>query len=90
MPTDVAVLCTKLVIENGLKLDEIPYIDEPEFIKRKGKKIEESMCMEGFRYVTDEVDVNTGKITKRETPKPLGNPNIYERIIFEELNLNLF
>jgi len=90
MTTDTAVLCTKLIIEHGKKMEEIPFIDEPEFIKMKGKKYEESTCMEGFRYILDEIDYNTGVITKKDDPKPIGNPNIYERLVFQDLNQDFF
>lgn len=33
MTTDTALLVTKLIIQNGLKYDEIPFVDEPEVCK---------------------------------------------------------
>jgi ribosome biogenesis SPOUT family RNA methylase Rps3 len=90
MTTDTAILCTKLIVENGKSIAEIPYIDEPEFVKRKGKKIEESTCMEGFRYISDEIDYKSGEITKKDKPKPIGNPEIYEKLLFVELNQDFF
>jgi ribosome biogenesis SPOUT family RNA methylase Rps3 len=74
MTTDTALLCTKLVIENKLKLSEIPCVDEPEFFKDDTNK-QESVCMEGFRYITDKVDYHTGELLTKEnnTAKPLGN-----------------
>jgi ribosome biogenesis SPOUT family RNA methylase Rps3 len=89
MTTDTAVLCTKLVVENGLKLNEIPYVDEPEFFKSDDNK-QESVCMEGFRYITDEIDYETGKISitqkDKSKVKVLGNKQIYENLIFEEFD----
>lgn len=90
MTTDTALLCVKLVVENKVKIEDIPYVDEPEFEKRKGKKIEETVSMEGFRYILDSIDPHTGEITKKSSPKPQGNANIYENIIFEELNQDFF
>jgi len=86
LSTDTALLFTKLIVENGLKITEIPVIDEPEFIKVSKKSHQESIQMEGFRYVSDDLDPLTGKITKGPNPKPLGNSNIYSRLIFEELS----
>lgn len=89
LPTDTAVLYTKLIIENGLKMEDIPCVDEPEFVQKTGKKgEEESVTLDNFRCITDEIDPHTGVITKKEKSKVLGNPNIYERLVFEELNFD--
>jgi ribosome biogenesis SPOUT family RNA methylase Rps3 len=85
MTTDTALLCTKLVLENKFKLNNIPSVDEPEFVKA-GTNGKESVCMEGFRYITDDVDYVNGCVTKKEDPKPLGNKKIYEDILFEEFD----
>ena len=90
MTTDTALLATKLVIENQVKLNDIPYSDEPEFEKKKGKKVQETVQMEGFRYIMDEIDPHTGNIEKKSNPKCLGNPKIYEDLIFVELNQDFF
>ena len=89
LPTDTAVLITKLVVENGVKMEDIPYIDEPEFVKKSAKGEKESVTLDNFRVVTDEVNYHTGEITKKKKAKPLGNPGIYEKLIFEELDLNM-
>ncbi len=91
LPTDTALLMTKLIVENGVKMEEIPTIDEPEFFKKTedGKEgDEESVTLDNFRVITEEIDPHTGKITKKENPKTLGNPNIYERLVFEELDFD--
>jgi len=91
MSTDTALLTTKLIIENGKKISEIPFIDEPEFVKLSSKDYEESFQMEGFRYISDEIDYTTGEIKKKLKGAPLGNPNIYNRLIFVELSMdNMF
>ncbi len=33
MATDQALLASKLIIEDGLKFEEIPFVDEPEVVK---------------------------------------------------------
>lgn len=60
MTTDTALLVTKLVLEDGFELDEIPWIDEPEVDVnadeggRTDKGVEEITQMLGFRYVAKE------------------------------------
>jgi len=47
--------------------------------------------MEGFRYISDEINYTTGEINKKPKGTPLGNPNIYDRLIFVELSMdNMF
>jgi len=89
LPTDTALLMTKLVVENGVNMDDIPTIDEPEFVKKDDKTGEESVTLDNFRVITDEIDPHTGKITKNKKSKALGNPNIYQRLVFEEFDLNM-
>ncbi|WVQ83804.1 hypothetical protein IAT38_005948 [Cryptococcus sp. DSM 104549] len=49
MTTDTAVGVTKIVVEDGVKLNEIPYVDFPTISFNKVESIEMP-----FRYVTDE------------------------------------
>jgi ribosome biogenesis SPOUT family RNA methylase Rps3 len=91
MSTDTAMLTSKLIIEQGIKMQDIPFIDEPEFYKNgeiKSNKMEECVCMEGFRFISDEMDYNTGVITKHSSPKPLGHDKIYGDLIFEEFDFS--
>jgi ribosome biogenesis SPOUT family RNA methylase Rps3 len=85
MTTDTALLCTKLVVENKIELKDIPCVDEPEFVK-DGTDGSEAVCMEGFRYITDNLDYTDGTVKPKENAKPLGNKKIYEDIIFEEFD----
>ena len=89
LPTDTALLMTKLIVENGVKMEDIPTIDEPEFVKKDDKTGEETVTLDNFRVVTDEIDYHTGEITKKKKAKPLGNKGIYEKLIFEDLDLNM-
>jgi ribosome biogenesis SPOUT family RNA methylase Rps3 len=95
MSTDTALLTTKLIIENKIPIDKIPFIIEPEFHKNnKNSKtgtntFEESVCMEGFRYISDEINPLTGEIIQKDERKPLGHPKIYEDLIFEEFDPSL-
>jgi ribosome biogenesis SPOUT family RNA methylase Rps3 len=90
MSTDTAVLTSKLILECGISIDKIPFIVEPEFFKKEKKgNLEESVCMEGFRFISDEIDYDTGLIVKKDNPKPLGHPTIYENLIFEEFDFSI-
>ncbi len=63
MTTDTALLVSKLVVEHGIPLEEIPYVDEPEVDVMAEEMDEDESCsgpankrseitqMEGFRYV---------------------------------------
>jgi ribosome biogenesis SPOUT family RNA methylase Rps3 len=97
MSTDTALLTTKLIIENKIPIDKIPFIVEPEFHKPGNENtevnknsFEESVCMEGFRYISNEINPLTGEITANTNAKPLGHPKIYEDLIFEEFDPSLF
>ena len=93
MSTDCAVLCTKLVVENGISQDNIPFINEPEFYKDKDNDgYEESVTMAGFRFISNEIDPLTGERIPRNKNEvfPLGNSNIYEGLIFEEFSPSNF
>lgn len=62
LATDTAVLITRLILDNKIPLNDIPLIKEPTI---KGKNIngeKTSVQMEGFSYVSKELDISTGKI----------------------------
>lgn len=61
LATDTAVLIGKLILQNKLSLGEIPLIREPTIkgFNQKGEKT--SIQMEGFGYVSKELDFESGK-----------------------------
>jgi ribosome biogenesis SPOUT family RNA methylase Rps3 len=61
MSTDTALLTTKLIIEHDYLLEDLPFINEPtiEGINSKGHFT--SIIMEGFIYLTREIDPITGE-----------------------------
>ena len=66
MSTDTAVLTSKLIVEQKIPINDIPFIMEPEFYKEKTSdenknSYEECVCMEGFRFVSNELDPTQGK-----------------------------
>lgn len=74
-----------------MKFDEIPFIDEPEMKGKVDKDgIEERIQMEGFRYVSQEYDIDQGKIVKNEElrQKPLMDETIKNELMFEEFDLD--
>lgn len=53
MSTDTAVLASKIIMYDKVKLNDIPFVEEPEIEKKDQKgKITESCQMEGFTYVS--------------------------------------
>lgn len=62
LSTDTAVLTAKLILLNGLQLESIPFVEEPEIVgpNKHGQKT--TIQMEGFRYVNKRLlDYRTGK-----------------------------
>lgn len=62
LATDTAVLITRLILDNKIPLEEIPLIKEPTIkgFNINGEKT--SVQMEGFSYVSKELDIETGKM----------------------------
>lgn len=89
MSTDTAMLVTSLILEKGMRLEEIPYVDEPEIQGKESKGVKESVQIEGFRYVDSGLDVLEGKI-KEKTGVPMMSEKIREELIFKELDLDDF
>mmetsp|Transcript_26671 Transcript_26671/g.48020 ORF Transcript_26671/g.48020 Transcript_26671/m.48020 type:complete len:202 (-) Transcript_26671:587-1192(-) len=53
MPTNTAMNVVKLIIEDQRPLEDLPFVDSPEFpVTSEG--CEETIEMEGFRYLADE------------------------------------
>lgn len=62
LSTDTAVLVSKLILTNGLSLENIPFVEEPEIVgpNKQGQKT--TIQMEGFRYIDKcLIDFRTGK-----------------------------
>lgn len=66
MSSDTAVLVTSLILNNKMTFDQIPLIHDPEFINPKD--INHSVQLEGFVYVSDELDINSMQIITKENP----------------------
>ena len=94
MSTDTAVLVTKLIIENQRRYEDIPFIDEPEInkiekMKKKGY-FQESIQIEGFRYVKEGYNVNTAEEGENVRDEPMMSEKIKKELIFKELDINDF
>lgn len=87
MPTDTALLATKLIIEHEYNFKDLPLIDGYEFFSPEDKS--KSVIMEGFRYISDVINPVTGE---RDTSKTVGKPIVSEviskRLMFEEFNMD--
>mmetsp|Transcript_41937 Transcript_41937/g.48628 ORF Transcript_41937/g.48628 Transcript_41937/m.48628 type:complete len:259 (-) Transcript_41937:148-924(-) len=88
MPTDTALLATKLIIENNYEFKDLPLIDNYEFVSPEDKT--RSVIMEGFRYVSDEINPVTGERdpSKAGNGKPIVSDVVSKRLMFEEFNMD--
>lgn len=89
MATDTALLVTSLIIEKGRKYESIEFVDEPELLSPKKVGVQESVQIEGFRYVKKGYDIETGEL-KEKSDEPKMNEKIREVLIFKELDLEDF
>lgn len=91
LSTDTAILVSKLILENKMRFESIPFVDEPE-IKGKVNEdgVEETIQMEGFRYVSKEYDLEKGEIVRDEKlcGHPLIDETIKNELMFEEFDLD--
>ena len=81
MSTDTAILVSDTILNYGMQLQDIPKIVNPEFVKNNS----ESVVLEGFVYVSNEMDLETRTISKKENPIPIMSDKIRKELIFEEL-----
>jgi ribosome biogenesis SPOUT family RNA methylase Rps3 len=61
LATDTAVLVSRLILYNGMKLDEIPMVEEPTVKGLNKEGLKTTVQMEGFSYVSKELDITSGK-----------------------------
>lgn len=87
MSTDTAVLVTDMIINEGICFESIPFIEDPEIINPEDPS--NSVKMEGFVYVTDEYDVDSGKISLKETKEPIMNETIKKNLLFIDFDFSL-
>jgi len=45
--------------------------------------------MEGFSYVSNEMDLVDGKVTKTDKPQPVMNSEIKNRLLFLDFDMNI-
>jgi ribosome biogenesis SPOUT family RNA methylase Rps3 len=92
MTTDTAVLVSKIIVEDGVEFKDIPFIDEPEVNGEPDEEgIEQTVQMEGFRYVSDEYDIEAGRVGKRkseEERQPIIHEYIKNVLLFKDLDLD--
>lgn len=84
MSTDTAILVSDTILNYGASLDEIPMQQNPEFVKNE----HESVQLEGFVYVTDELDLSTRKKVLREKPQLIMSEKIKKELIFKEFSFD--
>lgn len=69
LATDTAVLLTRLIMSNKLTLGSIPLIKEPTIKGNNSKGEKTTVQMEGFSYVSKELDINNGKLIENLSAK---------------------
>lgn len=87
MSTDTAILVTELIINGQMELRSIPFIDNPEIQNQEDPK--SSVVMEGFRYVSDRLDLHSGQIAQTPTEQPLMSEFIKNTLLFVDFDFNL-
>lgn len=60
LATDTAVLVSRLILHNKIQLKDIPMVEAPTIrgLNKKGEKT--TVQMDGFSYVSKELDIETG------------------------------
>ena len=87
MSTDTAILVTELIVNGQMPIDEIPFITNPEIQNIDDPK--SSVVMEGFRYVSDRLDLHTGKSSAKAHEQPLMSEFIKNTLLFIDFDFNL-
>ena len=90
MATDTAVLVSKLILYNKCELKGIPMIEEPT-IKGKNKDgLKTTVQMEGFSYVSKEIDIETGKMqegmSKKEKKQIYMSEGVHKLLLQDDLD----
>ena len=88
MSTDTALLTTKLIIEHNYKLEDIPFINEPQIegVNQDGNY--NCIIMEGFKYITKEIDPTNGNRLEKSEEIIMGK-DIKEKYILEDFDINM-
>lgn len=87
MSTDTAILVTELIVNGQINIKDIPFITNPEIQNVDDPK--SSVVMEGFRYVSDRLDLNTGKLVQKTHEQPLMSDFIKNTLLFIDFDFNL-
>lgn len=98
LSTDTAVLVTKLIIEDQIPFEKISFVDEPELFAENdinqsnnvhiNSKIQSSIIMEGFRYVKDNYQWQTGKFEASLSGRPLMADIVKKKLLEEDLDFD--
>ncbi len=87
------MLITRLILDNKIPLNEIPLIKEPTIkgLNINGEKT--SVQMEGFSYVSKELDIETGKmreeLSKKEKKDIYMSEKVKELLLRDDLDQQL-
>lgn len=90
LATDTAVLVSRLVLCNGMSLGGIPMIEEPTVRGLNKEGLKSTVQMEGFSYVSKELDLQTGKLkeglSKKEKKEVYMSEGVHDLLLREDLD----
>jgi len=87
MSTDTALLVTELIINAQINFNDIPFIENPEIVNEADPN--SSVVMEGFKYISDRLDIKTLKISDNQKEQPLMSDVIKNDLLFLDFDFNL-
>lgn len=86
MSTDTAILVSDIILNEKRNFKDIPMIINPEFQNPKDKM--NSVQMEGFTYVTNDYNIESRNIVKKQNPDVIMNPRIKNVLLFKEFEFD--
>jgi ribosome biogenesis SPOUT family RNA methylase Rps3 len=93
LATDTAVLISRLILCNRLPLKTIPMVEAPTVrgLNRQGEKT--TVQMEGFSYVSRELDIETGQLReglgKKEKREIYMSEGVRDLLLRDDLDQHL-
>ena len=69
-----------------MNFNDIPMIHDPEFVNPKDSC--HSVQLDGFVYVSNQMDIFNNKVITKDNPWPIINDKISQELLFEDFDLN--
>lgn len=87
MSTDTALLVTQMIVEEKWELEKIPFTENPELANPEDP--DNTVSMEGFVYVTNKYELETGKLRNVNVEEPIMSDTIKNTLLFMDFDFNL-